>query len=149
MTSTFPSFERLSLDVINHSRHGICGADYPAEKYEEYMLEADEIYHARFRQLLRDGRDIVLDRSFYDKADRDEFRTAVEEAGARCVLVYFRASKELLWKRICERRARGIDADSALEISESLLDSFVDGFDVPDGEGEIVIDVKDNGQSVS
>ncbi len=113
------------------------------------MLEADEIYHARFRQLLRDGRDIVLDRSFYDKADRDEFRTAIEEAGARCVLVYFRASKELLWKRICERRSRGIDADSALEISESLLDSYVDGFDVPNGEGAIVIDVKDHGQSVS
>ncbi|KAH8902908.1 ATP/GTP-binding protein [Coniochaeta sp. PMI_546] len=149
VVAAFPSFVRVSIDQIIHSRHGIYGVDYPREKYDEYMDEADEIYETQFRQLLRDRKDIVLDRSFYDKADREEFKAMVEEAGARWVLVYFKADRDLLWKRICERRARGINADSALEISEALLDSYVKGFDVPVGEGEIVIDVAQATQSLT
>ncbi|OIW22759.1 P-loop containing nucleoside triphosphate hydrolase protein [Coniochaeta ligniaria NRRL 30616] len=149
VAATFPSFTRVSIDHIIDSRHGICGVDYPAEKYDEYMLEADDIYESRFRQLLRDGKDVVLDRSFYAKADRDEFKAMAEEAGARWVLVYFKADKELLWKRICERRSRGVNADSALDISQVLLDAYVEGFEVPVGEGEIVIDVEEAARSGS
>lgn len=90
---------------------------------------------------MRDGRDVVLDRSFYARADRDKFRAMSEAAGARCVLVYLRAGREVLWRRICERRAAGVDADSALEISEGLLEKYVDGFEEPVGEGEIVFQV--------
>jgi hypothetical protein len=47
-----------------------------------------------------------------------------------------------LWRRIQERRAKGVDADSALDIGEELLSSYVEGFDVPNGEGEIVVEVQ-------
>jgi predicted kinase len=139
--AAFPSFTRVSIDQIIYSRHGIYGADYPPDRYDEYQTEADGIYDAHFRQLLREGRDIVLDRSFYAKEDRDEFRDLVEQAGARRVLVYFKADRDVLWKRICERRARGVNADSALEISEELLDAYFAGFEAPVGEGEMVIHV--------
>lgn len=142
VVAAFPSFTRVSIDQIIFSRHGLYGVDYPPEKYDEYQTEADGVYEALFRQLLREGKDIMLDRSFYAKEDRDDFKAQIEQAGGRWVLVYFRADKEVLWKRICERRSCGINADSALEITEELLDAYVEGFDVPDGEGELVIDVR-------
>jgi predicted kinase len=132
----------VSGDQIIYSLHGICGVDYPPDKYDEYQLEMDGIYEARFRQLLAEGKDVVLDRSFYAKVDRDEFKKMAEEAGARWVLVYFRADGDVLWRRIRERRERGVDADSALEISRELLDAYLAGFEAPVGEGEVVVEVQ-------
>jgi predicted kinase len=84
--------------------------------------------------------DMVLDRAFYAKEDRDHYKQLVEGHGARWVLVYLTAPKEVLWRRIHERRSGGIHADCALDISKELLDSFYDNFEVPKGEGEVVID---------
>jgi hypothetical protein len=58
------------------------------------------------------------------------------------VLVYLKAEREWLWARIVERREKGLDADSAATITKALLNQYVDGFDVPRDEGEIVIDVQ-------
>jgi gluconate kinase len=84
---------------------------------------------------------VVLDRSFYAKSHRDELRGVVERACGRVILVYLKADRDLLWKRICDRRAKGVNAHSAREISQALLDQFVRGFEAPLDEGEIVINV--------
>lgn len=96
----------------------------------------------RLRDLLSEAAklNIIIDRSLYAKEDRDEFKQIIEQAGARWVLVYFKLSRNLLWRRICERRKRPVDANSALEISEELFDMYVRGFEHPDGEGEIVVE---------
>lgn len=142
MLKAFPSFNRLSIDQTIYSLHGLYGIDYPPEKYEDFQTEAKAIFLKDFEQLLQDTKDVILDRSFYAKRDRLEFKAMIEEAGARWVLVYLKATQEVLWKRICERRAKGVDADSALEIRESLLERYISGFEAPTGEGEIVLDVK-------
>jgi predicted kinase len=92
--------------------------------------------------LLEKKKNIVLDRSFYARSHRDEFRVLVERAGGRVVLVYLKAERDLLWKRICERRNKGVNAHSAREISPALLDQFVRGFEAPEREGQIVIIVE-------
>lgn len=89
---------------------------------------------------------LVLDRSFYAKADRDEYRALAEDAGARVVLVFLDADRDVLWRRIgkrWERRAegRGVDADSAMDVTEEVLDAYLAGFERPSGEGEVVIRV--------
>lgn len=90
--------------------------------------------------ILKEGQqDLILDRAFYAKEDRDLYRYWIRENGAREVLLYFQVPRDVLWSRICARRKAGVDADCALEISKELLDEFVDGFDVPNGEGEIVL----------
>lgn len=137
-----PSFTRVSIDQIQASRHGLYGIDYPPSQYAEFQDEADKIYVETVHKLLEEKKNIVLDRSFYAKEDRDDYRAKVEKAGGRVVLVYLKADRDLLWRRICERRAKGVNADSALEIDESLLDRYVNGFEAPDGEGEIVITVQ-------
>jgi len=142
IVSKHPHFTRLSIDGILHDNHGLCGIDYPADLYSKYLDEADADFDRIFAELLDAAHDIVVDRSLYSKEDRDRHKREVEKRGARWVLVYFRpTSKDVIWERIRGRREAGINADSALDISRELLDKYWDGFDVPDGEGEIVVNV--------
>lgn len=140
----FPNFTRLSIDEIIFERHGLYGVDYAAdtELHEQYSIEADNIYLETFQRLLKEKRDVVIDRAFYAKEDRDEYRKMVDEANGRLVLVYFTtADKEGLWKRICDRSAKTRDANSALDISRETFDRYWAGFQAPSGEGEIVVEI--------
>ncbi len=144
IAAEFPSFERLSIDGLVHEKHGLHSVDYPPEKYEEYQDEADEIIQKRLISLLEGKKsDIILDRSLYAKEDRDYFKNIVEKMGGRWVLVFFRpASKDFIWRRIVKRRQDGINADSALEITQELLDQYWNGFENPEGEGEIIVELR-------
>jgi predicted kinase len=138
-----PSFVRLSGDNVLHAKHGLYGKDYPPEMYGKYLDEAAAEVEAKLSELLDDGeRDIVLDRSLYSREQRDFFKKLVEGKGARWILVFFRpASKDVIWKRIQQRRQAGIDADSALDITPDILERYWQGFESPQGEGEFVFDV--------
>jgi hypothetical protein len=66
------------------------------------------------------------------------------------VLVYFQASEETLWKRIEQREADRISelrnggtgtGDSVYKVTREVLRRYVNGFQVPQGEGEIIIQV--------
>lgn len=129
------------MDAIIAERHGLYGEDYDPSKLEEYQDEAAALFKSQLISLLQNERekDIVLDRAFYDREDRDEFRAVVGGLGGRVVLVYLPVPREELWRRIRGRREKGVDADSAREISWELLGHFVEGFAVPMGEGEVVI----------
>lgn len=142
IVDAFPSFTRLSIDTIIADRHGIYNVDYPPSKYPAHQEEARQVFSEQVHQFLREKKNMVLDRSFYAKKDRDEYKAAVEYGGGQSVLVYLKAGRDVLWKRICERRAKDVNADSAFEINPALLDQYVRGFEVPDGEGEIVISIK-------
>jgi predicted kinase len=135
----FPSFTRLSIDGILASRHGIYSVDYPATEYAAHLEEARQLFATQAREMLDRKKDVVLDSSFYAKRQRDEYRVMIDEAGGRLVLVYLKADREVLWKRICARREKGVNADSARNINPELLDHFVMGFEAPEGEGEIVV----------
>jgi len=106
-----------------------------------YQDEADSIFHSEAKRLLFEKTNLVFDRAFYAKEDRDEYRSLAEHAGARVVLVFLEATKDVLWRRIQQRKAAGRDADSSLEIPEQLLDSYLNGFERPVGEGEVVVQV--------
>lgn len=144
VVARLPHFTRISIDEILHARHGIYGADYPADMalYQQHMDEAGAIYDAEFFKLLEAGCDIVLDRSFYAKEDRDDFRSRVDRLGGRVVLVFFKPTdKEVSWNRIVERSTQTKGANNALDISRELFEVYWAGFENPEAEGEIVIDV--------
>ncbi|KAJ4354895.1 hypothetical protein N0V95_003429 [Ascochyta clinopodiicola] len=139
-----PQFTKISIDAIICSAHGIYGIDYPASEslYDEYQNEADAIYLQTFHNLLAENKDIVLERSFYLKEDREEFRAIAEQYGARVVLVFLRArDKEVLWNRIGRRRLIEKTADSAFDISRETFEMYWGGFEDPEGEGEIIVEV--------
>jgi predicted kinase len=142
IVNAFPSFTRLSIDGIIADRHGIYNVDYPASEYAAHLEEARQVFSEEVHELLEQKKNVVLDSSFYAKKHRDEYKVKIERASGRWVLVYLKAERDVLWKRICERRGKGVNADSAREISPALLDQFVQGFEGPEGEGEIVITVE-------
>lgn len=140
----FPFFRRLSVDELVGEAHGLYGIDYAADEelYATYLQEADTIFENKFKDFLEVKQDMVLDRSFYAKIDRDWYKSRVEEAGGRAVLVYFHPTqKELLWERIQRRYEEGKDANSAFKISRKMFEKYWDGFDIPLNEGEVVLSV--------
>lgn len=140
----FPQFTRISIDDLIFKAHGIYGIDYPASPslYDQYMDDADQVYLDIFHRLLAEKRDVAFERSCYAKEDRTAWRKIAEDAGARVVLVFLRAgNKETLWQRICSRSAAGKTADSALDISRGTFELYWNGFENPENEGEIVIEV--------
>ncbi|KAI0530367.1 ATP/GTP-binding protein [Xylaria digitata] len=142
LVSAHPNFERLSLDGILAEKHGIFKVDYAPENYPTYLDEAADGCAAQLTRLLKEGsKDVVFDRAFWNKADRDEAKNLIESLGARWVLVYLKApDKKTLWQRICHRREVGVNADCAYEITQDILDMYWTGFEEPHGEGEIVVD---------
>jgi len=130
-------YVRLSHDVEVRLRFGRYGTDIPFERFEEYNDAVRPLVKERLAELLRQGRDVVVDLSFWRRADRDTYKAIVESAGGRWRLVYFDVPPAELRRRLHARRARD-DAD-AFPVSEELLDCFLAGFEVPRGEGEEVV----------
>ncbi|EXL52341.1 hypothetical protein FOCG_08135 [Fusarium oxysporum f. sp. radicis-lycopersici 26381] len=152
IVTQLPNFKRLSNDQIIYESHGLYNIDYPAEQYEVYQQEASQKLIAELERILQDKtNDVVLDLSFYDKEYRDEYKDIVERNGGRWVLVYLDTGRDLLWNRIQRRRAErdSLDAkdperngDSAFDIDDETFAMYLDGFEPPSGEGEIVIKVE-------
>lgn len=95
----------------------------------------------RLLEILQGGKnDVVVDLSFVFRASRDEYRTIVEVGGGRVVLVYLKTDVSELRRRIEQRAAAGLDADSAFKMTPEIFDQYVSGFERPVGEGELVIE---------
>ncbi|KAJ4249778.1 hypothetical protein NW762_012120 [Fusarium torreyae] len=152
IVSQLPNFTRLSNDQLIYESHGLYKIDYPADKYFVYQDEASRQLIAKLESLLKEKeRGIVLDLSFYNKEYRDEYKEIVERHGGRWVLIYLAADRDLLWERITQRMHKrnaldpddpARDGDSSFDIDETTFDMYWDGFEPPEGEGEIVIKVQ-------
>ncbi|KAF4985718.1 hypothetical protein FDECE_16358 [Fusarium decemcellulare] len=144
-----PNFERLSADKTVHEKHGLYAIDYPAERYEEYLDEAQDIIRAELARLLQQkDKDVILDLSFWNREYRNAYKEIIENNGGRWVLVFLDADRELLWERITKRRSQrdALDAvhrdgDSAFDIDEKTFSMYWEGFERPKGEGECVIKI--------
>lgn len=151
ITRHLPNFTRLSIDAHIHQTHGLYKIDYPADKYGDYQDEARAAITTELKTLLARGeRDVVLDLSFWNKAYREEYKTLIEGAGARWVLVFLDAGREVLWERVTKRREKrdaldekdkGRDGDSAFDVDGDVFEMYLAGFERPDGEGEVVVPV--------
>lgn len=82
---------------------------------------------------------MILDFAVPFKEDRDEWRKIVEDAGGRVVLAHLVASEDELWERVQERGRGEGTAENAATISRELLRAYAEGFEVPKGEGEVVV----------
>ncbi|KAK7421169.1 hypothetical protein QQX98_002298 [Neonectria punicea] len=147
VVAQFPSFMRLSINALVYQSHGLWAIDYPADRYSAYQLEAKELLVAKLGSVLQEKqRDVVLDLSFYNKEYWDEFKRLVEKNGGRWVLIFLDADRDLLWRRIGQRRAqrdaldvtdKGRNGDSAFDIDENTFKMYWEGFERPDGEGKL------------
>jgi predicted kinase len=123
---------RLSVDEEVFARNGRYGVDYHESGYFAREAPVIEDVYRRLGELVAAGRDVVLDRGLWTRADRDAAKKLVEAAGGRWRLVYFRVSREELLRRLAERNRR--DDANALLVTEPALDDFIGRFEVPDPE---------------
>lgn len=134
-----------------YAKHGLYAINYPAHKYDDYQTEAQQSLKAELTRLLQEQqRDTILDLAFWNKGYRDEYKRIIESNDGRWVLVFLDAEKEVLWRRIQERRARrdalsvddgGRDGDSAFDVDKETFEVYCGGFERPAGEGEVVVKV--------
>ncbi|MRN54892.1 ATP-binding protein [Paenibacillus monticola] len=130
---------RLSIDEEVWSANGRYGIDYPIEKYKDYLNEA----HLRLRnnivQFILDKKQVVIDSSFWSRSERNEYKRLIENAGGKWKLIYLKVHPDELRKRL-KIRSQRFDANAAFTITEELLTTFLNGFEEPSDEGEIIIE---------
>jgi predicted kinase len=131
-------FVRLSIDEEIWATKGRYGVDFPIEKIEEYKKEAERTLRTRLMKLIQEKKQVVIDFSFWDRARRDRYKKLIENFCGNWKLIYMKVHSDDLRKRLTLRNQR-FDANS-FPISEELLTSYLEGFEIPEGEGEIVVE---------
>lgn len=118
-------FVRLSVDdeVRKRLESGVLTPDADARLVS---IAIEEDIRARLVDLVRQGKDVVVDFSFWKRSARDAYRSLVEANGGRAELVYFKVDPY-------ESAPRKADTSST--------DSYIPDFEAPtDDENPIVID---------
>ncbi|MGE6753752.1 AAA family ATPase [Rossellomorea sp. NPDC071047] len=131
-------FVRLSIDEEIWATHGRYGIDFPMEKMEEYKKEAESKLRNDLLKLIHDKQQVVIDFSFWDRARREQYKRLIEKSGGKWKLIYIKVSPDDLRERLKIRNKR-FDAN-AFPITEELLTSYLKGFEIPNGEGEMVVE---------
>jgi len=131
-------YVRLSIDEEVWRRSGRHGVDYPESDCAALSQAAEDALRARLLELVAEGRDVVVDFSFSQRASREHYEQLIESAGGRWRLIYLHADPDVLRRRLAERAQR-FDANAAFPITDEILTGFLSGFEVPRGEGEEVV----------
>lgn len=131
-------FIRLSIDEEIWATNGRYGIDFPIEEIEQYKQEAERKLRNRLIELIHEKQQVVIDFSFWNRARRNQYKKLIEESGGKWKLVFINVHPDDLRERLKLRNKR-FDANS-FPVSEDLLTSYLNGFEIPIGEGEIVIE---------
>ncbi|AZB41321.1 ATP-binding protein [Bacillus sp. FJAT-42376] len=132
-------FIRLSIDEEIWASKGRYGIDFRPEEYEQLKEEAEEKLRKQMVKLLANQQSVVIDFSFWQRARREQYKKLIKEAGGEWKLVYLKVEPKELRSRLGIRNKR-FDANAQFPITDEILRSFLDGFEVPAGEGEWVIE---------
>lgn len=132
-------FIRLSVDEVIYARHGRLSMNLPSSDYvriyEQTVAELDQ----ELVRHLNDRRRVVLDygRDLWTRDGREKYKRLVEEYGGQWELIYFRADRDTLLRRLAARnRSTGANA---FRVDEERLDYFTSMFEEPSAEGERVL----------
>ncbi len=132
-------YVRLSIDEEIWERFGRYSVDYDVDDYAGHSAAAEAALRERLADLIDQGRDVVVDFSFWQRAARDRYKQLIEEAGASWDLLYLKVDRAILRERLATRSAR-FDANAAFPITDDILEAFLSDFEEPHGEGETVIE---------
>lgn len=133
-------YVRLSVDEEVWRRFGRFGVDYEPGDYAHLSEVTEDLVRHQLLELLAEGRDVVVDLSFWRRADRDQYKQLIEAAGGRWKLVYLQVDSGVLHRRLAERAKRR-DANADFPITDDVLAAYLSGFEVPHGEGEQIVTV--------
>jgi len=128
---------KLSIDEKVQSLFGEYGVDYPEDKYPEKEKVAKVRIQEELVELIRNGTEVILDFGFWKKADRDIYKNLIVQSGGEWELLYFKTSMEEINRRIEMRNKES--GPNALTITPEMMNDFVEIFEKPANEDELVI----------
>ena len=131
-------YVRLSIDEEVWARFGRYGIDFDPADYARLSASAEDALRDRLVALIRHGRDVVVDFSFWQRASRDRYKRLIEATGGTWRLIYLQVDPAVLRERL-DARAERFDANAAFPITRDTLVAYIAGFEEPQGEGEEVI----------
>ncbi|MFC1410847.1 AAA family ATPase [Streptacidiphilus sp. N1-12] len=132
-------YVRLSIDEVVWRRIGgqDAGLVLDLERYDGLKEVVRREQRQELVELMRAGRDVVVDYSFWSRAARDDYKALVESHGCRWELVHLKADRATLERRLAARSQEG--GANAVTVDEDLLNRYLAHFEEPDGEGEQVL----------
>ena len=136
-------FQGESLEsLINFRNKETLKAAVKHISYFPYYEKLSEIVEMALQKellsLIQQGKYVVLDFSFWNKENREYYKRLIEKAGGTPELVYMKASKGTLQKRLYKRN-QSLNANSPFIITNEILEHHYNDFQEPCGEGEKVI----------
>ena len=131
-------YVRLSIDEVMWKTYGRKGFDFSNAQYEKFSEIVEMALQKELLSLIQQGKHVVLDFSFWNKANRAYYKRLIEKAGGTPELVYMKASKGTLQKRLYKRN-QSLNANSPFIITNEILEHHYNDFLEPCGEGEKVI----------
>ncbi|WP_405175843.1 ATP-binding protein [Paenibacillus sp. FSL H8-0261] len=132
-------FVRLSIDEDIWATYGRFGVDYPEENYGSYLIESELKLRKELVNLLQAKHHVVIDFSFWQRQRRNDYKQLIESYGGVWELIHLKIQPDELRQRLLIRSER-FDANAAFPITEDILTRFLNGFEIPAGEGELVIE---------
>lgn len=134
-------FLRLSIDEEVWRQYGQYDVDYPASAYAQLSAAVENQLKNQLDEAIHEKKSVVIDFSFWSKKNREAYRERIIKAGGQVRLLYLQASPDLLRSRL-RQRAKHIEANAAFEITDTILEGYLQSFEAPKGEGELIIKQK-------
>jgi predicted kinase len=127
---------RLAIDEWIYERYGRHGIDYEESEYPRHEAEALVDLDRQLLDLIRQGKNVVLDYGFWSREWRDRYKRLIEDAGASWRLLYFRVELPEISRRLAQRNRLG--GANALVVTSRHFAEFLTRWQPPVGEGEEV-----------
>jgi predicted kinase len=114
------------------------GTNPPVGKFQEYYEKLDKLIWKEIERLVADGRDVIMDFGFWDRAERDKTRAFAKDAEAEAILYNLQCTENVMRERVAKRTA---DTSRALVIDENAFELFKTRFEPldPIAEPSIII----------
>jgi len=128
---------RLSVDEEMWRQDRELAARFGTPEYFAFTVAVERQLRARLLELIAEGRDVVVDLSFWSRQRREEYKSLVTAQGAAWQLVFFDVPRGELLRRLELRRLD--PGPNSAPVGPDYLDKFLAGFEPPVGEGETVI----------
>jgi predicted kinase len=132
-------YVRLSIDEAVWQRLGQRDAGVVLEQaaFDELKEEIRAEQRRELVELMRAGRDVVVDYSFWNRAARDDYKALVESHGCHWELVHLKVDRPTVQRRVATRNAE--HGANSITVGEALFASYAAGFEEPNGEGERIV----------
>ncbi len=129
-------YRRLSADEIAWSQHGHELQKMSLERQQAVFAQANDELLLQLERALIAGEKVVVDSTLCRREKRDVMRRLCREFGVEPLLIYMRATKEVLLRRLAQRKGLGANDQP---VPPSRLESFCNGFEAPQADEAVII----------